>query len=715
MKRPTASIIFIRKARRWSKHYSATNEESPSGSGSASQWLLRISSARVPPLDAHGALTMDPTIDPTIFEAGWDLALSVTTVLGVATFLYGILLILLGMAAFLLYHWTGPSRKTLAMVTLALAILSTAQITLQISGNALQLRLVRLALEGEALPLKTVTSFRNIFVAKDFLFVTNNIVTDSLFIYRCFIVRGRNARVAALPLLLLLATSVLGYLFASGNIFGFAPAYHIAYHIDTRVPIAMGLATNMVLMGLTAGRIWWIRREACVLQSAHVKKYNTTIAIILESGAIYCISNLLYLIPGSTLQVNSSSSLLRPMVSGVPPTVVAVFEASMPQIMNIAPMLMIVRVGLDRARDVGDPVAAHGRQTAPREMVSVRASTLENCEAGISSSVLDIDAAHDNEGKGDWLFTMNHTIDTNAFEQGWDFALSAMTGLTVFSSSCCQGMAASSLYHWTGSARKILAAAALAMGMLATAQAALQIREIVVQLQFVRAGVEGELRLHPNSNLNFASDAPFVTNNLVVDSLLTYRCLVVWGHNVRVIALPILLLLTTAALGYVPDVYGHISEYSMGVVMALLTHIVLVGLTGRIWWIRRDARVLESAHTKTYNTVIAIILESGAMYLIGNITWLIFSLLSPQDSPTLSSPGSFIVRLSIPQIMTRSRGFHHKTSTKGSGALSCKVAVTPVQPSRLNMPVVSSDVNYIGAVRDEAGMAPDLRKEGPSV
>ncbi|KAJ7604720.1 hypothetical protein DFH06DRAFT_1150938 [Mycena polygramma] len=203
---------------------------------------------------------------------------------------------------------------------------------------------------------------------------------------------------------------------------------------------------------------------------------------------------------------------------------------------------------------------------------------------------------------------MTRTIDINAFEESWDFALSAMTGLCV------------------------LAAAALTMGMLATAQAALQIREIILQLQFVRAGIEGQLR-HTNNNANFASDA---LHSLVVDSLFTYRCLVVWGHDVRVIALPILLLLTTAALGYV-DVYGHISEYSMGVVMALLTHIVLVSLTGRIWWIRRDARVLESAHTKTYNTVIAIILESGAMYLIGNITWLIFSLLSPQDSPTLSS------------------------------------------------------------------------------
>ncbi|KAJ6513691.1 hypothetical protein C8R47DRAFT_1206997 [Mycena vitilis] len=255
------------------------------------------------------------------------------------------------------------------------------------------------------------------------------------------------------------------------------------------------------------------------------------------------------------------------------------------------------------------------------------------------------------------LFTMSHTIDASAFEEGWNFALCAMNGLCV--GALCYGIllvllgvAASLLGNWTGSARKILAAAALAMGMFATAQAGLQMRGIVFQLRFVRAGIEGEKR-PLTGNLNFASVALFVTNNLGVDSLFTYRCLVVWGHDIRVITLPILLLLTTAALGYL-DVYGHISVHNMGVVMALLTHILLVGLTGRIWWVRRDARVLEleAAHARRYNAVIAIILESGAMYLIGNTTWLIFSSISSQDSPsTLSSPDVLLVRLSIPQIM----------------------------------------------------------------
>ncbi|KAJ7604716.1 hypothetical protein DFH06DRAFT_1310384 [Mycena polygramma] len=345
---------------------------------------------------------------------------------------------------------------------------------------------------------------------------------------------------------------------------------------------------------------------------------------------------------------------------------------------------------------------------------------------------------------------MNHTIDTTAFEEGWDFALSTMTGLCV--GTLCYGillvlwgMAAYLLYHWTRSARKILAAAALAMGMLATAQAALQIREIVVQLQFIRAGIEGELRLHLNNNLNFASDALFVTNNLVVDSLFIYRCFVVWGHNTRVVTLPILMLLTTAginlanfgvepanillpALGYV-DAYGDISVFYIDrrtpFVTGLATNVVLVGLTaGRIWWIRRDASVLGAAHVKRYNTVIIIILESGAMYLVGNLLWLISSLVLPRNSPSLIF---FVVQFSIPQMMNiipmltivrvglgRNLGDSDGKQTERKGFSRARVAAPP-QPSGLNMHVASSEVIYIGAVHDyEAGMAipmPDLRNK----
>ncbi|KAJ6594743.1 hypothetical protein B0H19DRAFT_1096610 [Mycena capillaripes] len=101
----------------------------------------------------------------------------------------------------------------------------------------------------------------------------------------------------------------------------------------------MVLLTNVVLTVLAAGRIWWMRRDACiVLESAHVRKYNAAIAIILESGAIYCLAIIIYLIAVSVATSNNS------LVS-------AIVGAAMPQIMNIVPTLIIVRTGPRRSGD----------------------------------------------------------------------------------------------------------------------------------------------------------------------------------------------------------------------------------------------------------------------------------------------------------------------------------------------------------------------------
>ncbi|KAJ7616943.1 hypothetical protein DFH06DRAFT_1364714 [Mycena polygramma] len=189
---------------------------------------------------------MNHTIDPDAFQAGWDLALSASTGLCVGTFLYGILLVLVGMAAHLLNHWTGAGRKILAAATVAMAILATAQIALLISSIILQLQFVRLDIEGEPSPRTAVDVYRNIEIAEDILFLTNNhsLVADGLFIYRCFIIWGHNARVVALPILMLISTA--------GCSAAYLDIVVSTFKIDLRVVVVMGLATNIVLMGFTA-------------------------------------------------------------------------------------------------------------------------------------------------------------------------------------------------------------------------------------------------------------------------------------------------------------------------------------------------------------------------------------------------------------------------------------------------------------------------------
>ncbi|KAJ7834205.1 hypothetical protein B0H14DRAFT_1158411 [Mycena olivaceomarginata] len=79
----------------------------------------------------------------------------------------------------------------------------------------------------------------------------------------------------------------------------------------------INLTTNLTLMALTAGRIWWIRRHVVtILEPSVTRTYDTVIAMILESGAIYCITIIVYLLVKARL--NRPDSL--PAIS--------VFEAS---------------------------------------------------------------------------------------------------------------------------------------------------------------------------------------------------------------------------------------------------------------------------------------------------------------------------------------------------------------------------------------------------
>ncbi|KAJ6594768.1 hypothetical protein B0H19DRAFT_69507 [Mycena capillaripes] len=320
---------------------------------------------------------MDYTIDSTTFDNYWDYVLLRIYGTCAQTLLYGVLLMLLGVTAHLLYNRSGAERRGLSVATAAMTILATLQFVFDICVTVLELHIVRLGVEGQLWPAASVLSTTNLYdrfdTAEDFLLVTNNIVTDSLFIYRCFIIWGHNVRIIILPVLMLLATTVLGYL---------ATLYDnrfVPYYIDDRLAFAMVLLTNVVLTVLTAGRIWWMRRDACiVLESAHVRKYDTAIVIILESGAIYCLAIIIYLIAVSVATSDNSP-------------VSAIVRAAMPQIMNIVPTLIIVRTGLRRSVENGDTTqrreAFHRARTDPTP-----AATFEIC-AVPPSFVVDIGVA----------------------------------------------------------------------------------------------------------------------------------------------------------------------------------------------------------------------------------------------------------------------------------------------------------------------------------
>ncbi|KAF9462192.1 hypothetical protein BDZ94DRAFT_1367715 [Collybia nuda] len=87
---------------------------------------------------------------------------------------------------------------------------------------------------------------------------------------------------------------------------------------------------NLVMTTATAGRIWWISRSTSSIFGKQVtKRYNTAVAILIETGAIYCISLLLMLnMPHKPYNL--------------------IFQALSIRLVAIIPTLMIVQVELGR-------------------------------------------------------------------------------------------------------------------------------------------------------------------------------------------------------------------------------------------------------------------------------------------------------------------------------------------------------------------------------
>ncbi|KAJ7261885.1 hypothetical protein C8J57DRAFT_1335639 [Mycena rebaudengoi] len=278
---------------------------------------------------------MNYTIEATDFTNYWDFALLELYGTAAEVVLYGILLVLFAFSGYLLYYRESAGRRTLSFATCAMVVLATLQLVMRVLSATYAFRLFRLAVQGEFIPysiLATVaTQLYNKFIfVENILLVTNNVVTDGLFIYRCFLIWGRNIYVIAVPIAMLCTTTVTGYLCS------YTDEYSPHPYLDPRAAFIMSVLTNVLLMILTAGRIWWRRRDArIVLESKFVKRYDMVIAVILESGAIYCICVVIYVICCS-ITIRSLTLF----------NIVSIFRGALPQIMNIAPTLIVVRVGL---------------------------------------------------------------------------------------------------------------------------------------------------------------------------------------------------------------------------------------------------------------------------------------------------------------------------------------------------------------------------------
>ncbi|KAJ7599474.1 hypothetical protein C8J56DRAFT_1158368 [Mycena floridula] len=94
--------------------------------------------------------------------------------------------------------------------------------------------------------------------------------------------------------------------------------------------------------------------------------------------------------------------------------------------------------------------------------------------------------------------------------------------------------------------------------------------------------------------------------SLLADSILIYRCCLIWGMNVRVIIFPVVAYICTIVFPKSSSCRG----WSHCICIGDLLTVLLTG--GRIWWITRKAR--KKPIQKRYNAATAVILESGILY-----------------------------------------------------------------------------------------------------
>ncbi|KAF9462265.1 hypothetical protein BDZ94DRAFT_1261485 [Collybia nuda] len=232
--------------------------------------------------------------------------------------LYGVYAILFCQCLYTLQVHSLKGNRALLAGTVVLFFLCTAQCILG------------------AIPI----TFPFVTLLNNFLYILTNLIADSLFIYRCYLIWGRNKLVIWVPSLLTLTSTGLGA-FDAFFVPGLLGTAHFPDgRLDPRAALFIILITNIILMLLSAGRIWWISREIKIFASKVSRKYNTAISLIVESGMMYCIAIVAYLAcmqrsPHAPKPDFSSSDIALRTLFGV-----------LTQLVGIIPTLIVVRMSL---------------------------------------------------------------------------------------------------------------------------------------------------------------------------------------------------------------------------------------------------------------------------------------------------------------------------------------------------------------------------------
>jgi len=186
--------------------------------------------------------------------------------------------------------------------------------------------------------------------------------------------------------------------------------------------------------------------------------------------------------------------------------------------------------------------------------------------------------------------------------------------------------------------------------------------------------------------------------SVIADSILVYRCYVIWGHNWKVLAFPVFALVCTFITSLVGLVLSGTAERAAVAIVVgttFFTNVLASSLAaGRIWWIgRRASFFLSRGSRQTYKNVIAILLESGLVYPVSLIVTIVaFLAPGPTQSPLICiaalyhivgiAPTLIIVRVGlgvstddVEKCVTTSRGAVHTSALRAAPEVTLELRV----------------------------------------
>ncbi|KAJ6587892.1 hypothetical protein B0H19DRAFT_195616 [Mycena capillaripes] len=225
-------------------------------------------------------------VNASTFRELWDDTVVDMCGIWVSIFLYAFYLNLFFVAIYTLARRNTAGKKVLLDFTWATVVLATTQMALRLSTSVTNVRTLLQFIEQKPIE-RSIGASETLRLAQGMIFAINNFVTDTLLLNRCYMIWGSRWKIIVIPGILVVSTLVIGCFSTARFSFSLDPF--------GRVPYIMATATNLVLVLLTAGHIWWIRRDILHIDiNDKIKNcYSKVIAMILKSGALYCIGAIL--------------------------------------------------------------------------------------------------------------------------------------------------------------------------------------------------------------------------------------------------------------------------------------------------------------------------------------------------------------------------------------------------------------------------------------